>query len=95
MEYKGYKIDVVCANNEDGIYGDIYGSVEDCQAEHPGEKILFGYYADPADQKYEYDTETPDWFDSLAEAMAWIDENPLDISKGNPHQLNDADYVDL
>lgn len=66
MLINGYKMEIVCANFDTKIncYGDIYNNVEDCIRDHPSDKILFGYHLTGK-------TETPDWFDSLSDAVNW------------------------
>ena len=69
MDYKGYKIIIVCANMDNGMYGDIYTSYDECKTEHPKDTIEFGYYVESPND-YE---NTPDWFDKIEDAMHWIE----------------------
>lgn len=66
MKINGYELIVVCANYDKEVngYGDIYDCVEKCLEEHPDDEVMYGYYL-------EGDTETPDWFDTIEEAIAW------------------------
>lgn len=66
MKIGKYTLSVVCANKTyDGMYGDIYSSVEECIKEHPFDDVLYGYYLECEGE------ETPDWFDTLEEAVAY------------------------
>lgn len=66
MLINGYKLSVVCANDSgNGIYGDIYTEVEECLREHPNTEILYGFHLEKDG------VETPDWFDTAEEAVAW------------------------
>lgn len=49
---------------EDGVYGDIYDSYEECKKEHPDQRVKYGYYADIEDG--------PDIFDTVYEAEDYI-----------------------
>ncbi len=49
---------------ESGVYGDIYTSYEECKAEHPDQRVKYGYYADIEDG--------PDFFDTIDEAEDYI-----------------------
>lgn len=70
MKINGYKLDIVCANVlPDRTYGDIYDEVEQCVQEHPEEEIRFGYYLNKEN------ADTPDWFDSIDDAIAWASQN--------------------
>ncbi len=72
MDYKGYEINLVCANNvshDDGsspVYGDIYDNYYECVEEHPDDEVIYGFFVD--------DDEAPDWFDDIEDAIDWIDE---------------------
>ena len=71
MEINGYDIEIVCANNEDGVYGDIYDDAEECKKDHPNEEIMYGYCC------YPKDSEKPalDWFWTLEDAIEFT-HNP-------------------
>lgn len=70
MIINGYKLEIVCANvTTNGSYGDIYTHLQECIAEHPNEEIRFGFYLDKSG-KY-----TPDWFDTIDDAVAWASQN--------------------
>ena len=78
MTYKGFTIVIVCANKEDGIYGDIYTSLDECRFEHPGNEILFGFYVS-VDVNEHPNVDAPDWFYTLEDAIAWIDKQDAEI----------------
>lgn len=74
MRVRNFNIKPVCANKiEDGLYGDIYDCIEDCEKEHPNENIIFGFYAERTNNLL--GEETPDWFYSIEEAVEWCKEN--------------------
>ena len=75
MTYKGYRIDVACANKEDDICGDIYASLDECIKDHPGDEdsTVFGFCIS-ADSNEHLCFDIPDWFETVEEAIAWIDE---------------------
>ena len=79
MTINGYELKVVCANAfffheaenpEDNVYtfGDIYNRYEDVVEEHPEEKILYGFCLEGT-------TESPDWFNTVEEAVHWALEH--------------------
>lgn len=70
MRINGCEIKDIYANYDEEIggYGDIYNTIEDCKKEHPGAKILHGYYVVPP---YGYNGDTPDWFDTYEEAFTY------------------------
>ena len=66
---RGVNIIPVYANLlEDDLYGDAYGDIytsyEECKAEHPDQKVKYGYYADIDDG--------PDIFDTIDDAEDYI-----------------------
>lgn len=69
MKINGFDLVVVCANydKEVGGYGDIYDCVEKCIEEHPDDDIVYGYYLKSGDTEIE----TPDWFDTIEDAVSW------------------------
>lgn len=61
----GINIIPVYANRlENGVYGDIYTSYDECKAEHPDQEVIYGYYADIEDG--------PDFFETVYEAEDYI-----------------------
>jgi hypothetical protein len=76
MKINGYEIKIVCANSEDGMYGDIYDDIDEYQKDHPGEEVLFGYYCHPKD--YKAGKPALDWFYTLEDAIEFT-SNPKKI----------------
>ena len=70
MKIGKFEIIIVCANfdKEIGGYGDIYDSLYDCIEEHPDDEVIFGYCILCEDDNIE----TPDWFDTIEEAISWV-----------------------
>ncbi len=61
--------------NEDGIYGDIYTSLEDCRNDHPNDEALVGFGVVDEDSGYLVD-ESDDFYPTEAEAQQFIDKQP-------------------
>lgn len=70
MRIQNFEIDVVCANYDKNIkgYGDIYTDIDECEKEHPNDKVIFGFHLRDINNVIE----TPDWFDSVNDAVAWV-----------------------
>lgn len=71
MKCNGWDIEVVCANydEENDCYGDIYEKVEECLKEHPGSKVIYGFYLK------KNSVESPDWFSNIEDAVQWANNN--------------------
>ena len=76
MKINGYEIEIVCANNEDGIYGDIYDDVSECKKDPPNEEIMYGYCCYPEDDS----RPALDWFWTLEDAIEFT-KDPAKIMK--------------
>ena len=76
MKINGYDIEIVCANNEDGAYGDIYDDTDECRKDHPNEEIMYGYCCYPE----KGDMPALDWFWTLEDAIEFT-HNPEAIKK--------------
>lgn len=76
MLVNGCKIIDVYANYDENLktYGDIYLTHQEAAMEHPGEKILHGFYVKPP---ADYEGYVPDWFDSYEDAYAYAAEEML------------------
>jgi hypothetical protein len=59
--------------NEDGIYGDIYSSAEECLKEHPNDVVLVGFGVMDADTGFCVD-ESDDFYATEEDAQLFIDE---------------------
>jgi hypothetical protein len=59
--------------NEDGIYGDIYSSAEECLKEHPNDDVLVGFGVMNEDTGLCVD-ESDDFYATEADAQRFIDE---------------------
>lgn len=70
MTVNGLEITLVCANLDKttNSYGDIYTSVDTCCKEHPDDDVIYGFCVIS-------EADAPDWFDTIAEAVAWICKN--------------------
>lgn len=70
MLVNGCKIIDVYANYDENLktHGDIYSSHQEAVMEHPGEKILHGFYVKPPTN---YEGDVPDWFDSYNDAFTY------------------------
>ena len=69
MKINGYELTVICANYDKNTkcYGDIYDCVEDCIEAHPDDEIIYGYHLNHLKDN----VETPDWFNTIEEAINW------------------------
>lgn len=63
------KIVTLYANDDNGIYGDIFNTPEEVEEAHPGETILTGYGILDTDTGYLVD-ESKDFYSTVTEAFA-------------------------